>query len=179
LIASPSVRLPRLSAASPTQVARILPNCFVGSGSPLHSPLLLDNITKKSTTARPASSRSAVPDAAGPRLRDPKHIPICTWCAAAAPRHEIPHRALDGFCEGVAGISISESSTPVPFWTAAFRDPINSPPMPDEKESPAASKPVAADPAKDPAIFDAFAEQAVKTAVWSEAVQAQLPKKTE
>jgi hypothetical protein len=49
--------------------------------------------------------------------------------------------------------------------------------MPDEKDSPAAPQPV--DPAKDPAIFDAFAEQVAKATVWPSAVQAQLPKKTE
>jgi len=51
--------------------------------------------------------------------------------------------------------------------------------MPDEKEPPAAPQPVAVDPAKDPAIFDEFAQQVAKATVWSEAVQAQLPKKTE
>jgi hypothetical protein len=50
--------------------------------------------------------------------------------------------------------------------------------MPDEKVSPAASKPVAGDPVKDPAIFDEFAKQVSKAVVWPDAVKPQLPKKT-
>ncbi|GAB2179137.1 hypothetical protein DLREEDagr8_46950 [Dongia sp. agr-C8] len=60
------------------------------------------------------------------------------------------------------------------------RKSAHSPPMPEEKkELEADPKPVTADPVKDAAIFDAFAEQAAKAAVWPDAVKAQLPKKTE
>jgi hypothetical protein len=53
--------------------------------------------------------------------------------------------------------------------------------MPAEKASgvapTAAAEPVA-DAAADTAVFDEFAGQATNTAVWSEAVKAQLPKKS-
>lgn len=49
--------------------------------------------------------------------------------------------------------------------------------MAEEKKPPASRKPAAVDPVKDPAVFDEFAKQASETAVWSDAVKAQLPKK--
>jgi hypothetical protein len=57
--------------------------------------------------------------------------------------------------------------------------------MSDEKESPEVPAlapavdpaPTPAGPVKDSAVFDDFAEQASRTAVWPDAVRAQLPKK--
>jgi hypothetical protein len=49
--------------------------------------------------------------------------------------------------------------------------------MSDEKESPKPAAPTPADPVKDATVFDEFAKQASKTAVWSDAAKAQLPKK--